>query len=175
MLEQFNILVSTSRGNERNACSELWYLLRELGDRRAEIEATGIIGLVIAQTELDPIDALEGLHKKLIESPWKFRYILKVTPIQRVVSSDVTKVADGVTELSKSIRPGESFKITVEKRHTSLSSREVIKIVADRVERRVNLDNPDKIVLIQIIGDLTGISIIRPSDVLSVEREKRSI
>jgi tRNA(Ser,Leu) C12 N-acetylase TAN1 len=37
----------------------------------------------------------------------------------------------------------------------------------------VDLDDPDKIVLIQILGELTGVSIVPPGKILSVEREKR--
>ena len=32
LLEDFNLLATTSRGNEEDLCSEIWYLLREMGD-----------------------------------------------------------------------------------------------------------------------------------------------
>jgi tRNA acetyltransferase TAN1 len=174
LLTQFNLLISTSRANERNACSELWYLLGELGDRRANIDVTGIIGLIVAQTEMDPIRALEGLHRKLVEDPWKFRYILKVTPIQRVVPSEILEIMKAALELSERITPEENFRITVEKRHTSLSSKEIIDAIAKKINRSVKLDNPNKIVIVQVIESVTGVSILRSSDILSVEREKRS-
>ena len=175
LLTEFNLLVSTSRGNERNACSELWYLLGELGDRRAKIDTTGVIGLVVAQTEIDPIEAVEGLRRKLIESPWKFRHILKVTPIQMVIVSDMSKMAEAASKLSATIKPQESFRITVEKRRTELSSREIIKTMAERIERPVDLNNPDKIILVQVLGKMTGVSVIPPTGILSIEREKRAI
>ncbi len=175
MLQQFNFLIATSRGNERNSCSELWYLLGELGDRRAKIDTTDIVGLVVAQTQLDPICTLEEFRRKLIESPWKFRYVLKVTPIQRVISSELQEIVKSVCEISDGIKPDESFRITVEKRHTTLSSGEIIKTVAELIPRSVNLDTPDKIVLIEIVGDRTGISLIHPSGILSIEREKRTL
>jgi tRNA(Ser,Leu) C12 N-acetylase TAN1 len=34
------------------------------------------------------------------------------------------------------------------------------------------LENPDKILLIEVIGGLTGMSLIKPSDVLAVVKEK---
>ena len=175
MLQKFNLLIATSRGNERNSCSELWYLLGELGDRSAMIDTTGIVGLVVAQTEFDPICTLEEFRRKLIESPWKFRYILKVTPIQRVIASELPEIAKCVSEISDGIESDESFRITVEKRHTTLSSGEIIKMVAELIPRSVSLDTPDKIVLIEIVGDRTGISLIRPSGILSIEREKRTL
>jgi tRNA(Ser,Leu) C12 N-acetylase TAN1 len=55
LLNDFNLLISTSRGNERNTCSEMWYLLGEAGDRSAIVERTTVIGLVVARTKLDPL------------------------------------------------------------------------------------------------------------------------
>jgi len=44
LLKDFNLIVSTSRGNERNTCSEMWYLLGEVGDRGSTVEPTPAIG-----------------------------------------------------------------------------------------------------------------------------------
>jgi len=56
----------------------------------------------------------------------------------------------------------------VEKRHTQLSSREIIEAVASRIERKVRLENPDWIVLVEVLGGLTGISVVRPDQILSL-------
>jgi len=63
----------------------------------------------------------------------------------------------------------------VRKRHTTLSTKEIVETVARNIDRKVDLENPDKIVLIEILGELTGVSVIAPSDVLSMERAKRSV
>jgi len=36
----------------------------------------------------------------------------------------------------------------------------------------VNLENPDKILLIEVLGALTGVSLLKPSDILGVVKEK---
>jgi len=50
LLRDFNLLVTTARGNEENACSEVWYLLGEIGDRAAVVDKTGVMGLIAAKT-----------------------------------------------------------------------------------------------------------------------------
>jgi len=175
LLSEFNLLVSTSRGNERNACSEIWYLLRELGDSGPETDRTPAIGLVVAKTKMNPILAVQELAKKLVESPWKFRYIQKVSPIEKVVSSSIAEIEKCVLTMVDRIGEEESFRVTVRKRHTTLSTKEIVENVARNIDRRVDLESPDKVVLIEIIGELTGVSVVGPSDVLSVERAKRSI
>ncbi len=173
MLKDFNLLVSTSRGNERNTCSELWYLLGEAGDRNSVVERTPVIGLVVARTKIDPVTAVERLRSLLLERPWEFRYTLKVTPLTGTVPSDPQRIEDYAVELAGSLKRDEKYRITVEKRRTSISGRALIEAIARRIDRKVDLETPDKIVLIQIVGEVAGISIIPPDKILSVEREKR--
>jgi len=173
MLSDFNLIISTSRGNERNTCSEMWYLLGEVGDRGSSIETTGVIGLVVAKTKLEPIKAIRDLRTLLKERPWEFKYTLKVVPVQKVVTAEVPEIENTAVGLAVGIADTEKFRITVEKRHTALASKTIIDTVAKKIERTVNLDEPDKIVLVEVIGQLAGVSLIEPTDILSVEREKR--
>jgi tRNA acetyltransferase TAN1 len=175
LLSEFNLLVATSRGNERNACSEIWYLLRELGDDRPQTDRTEAIGLVVAKTKMSPVEVVQGLSRKLVESPWKFRYIQKVTPLEKVVPSDFEEIEKCVSAMVDGIGREESFRITVKKRHTKLSSKEIVERTARIIERRVDLEHPDRLVLIEVLGESTGISLIKPTDILSVARVKRSI
>ena len=175
MLEDFNLLISTSRGNEGNACSEIWYLLGEVGDKEAKVDVTPVIGLVVARTFLSPIEVVHKLRSLLKERPWEFRYTLKVTPIEEVVATNLEVIRKLTVELVKKIGDNQTFRVTVEKRHTSTSTKDLIEAVASGIERKVDLENPDKIVLIEVIGKLAGISVLEPKDILSVEREKRSL
>jgi tRNA acetyltransferase TAN1 len=173
LLNDFNLIISTSRGNERNTCSEMWYLLGEIGDRGSSIETTSVIGLVVAKTKLDPVKAIRDLRALLKERPWEFKYTLKLVPVQRVVEAQLDKIEQAALDLAARIGEKEKFRITVEKRHTDLSSKTIIETVAKRIERTVDLDSPDKILMIEVIGQLVGLALIQPEDTLSVEREKR--
>jgi tRNA acetyltransferase TAN1 len=173
LLSDFNLIISTSRGNERNACSEMWYLLGEVGDRGSAIETTSVIGLVVAKTKLDPIKAIRDLRILLKERPWEFKYTLKLVPVQRVVEAQMREIEEAALNLASRIEEKEKFRITVQKRHTDLKSKEIIDAVAKRIDRPVDLESPDKILLIEIIGELAGLALIGGEDVLSVEREKR--
>jgi len=175
LLDDFNLLVSTSRGNERNTCSEVWYLLGELGDKNARVDVTSAIGLVVAKTILDPVDVVHKLRMILKERPWEFRYTLKVTPVQRVVQTDIEEIKRVSADLAREITAGETFRVSVEKRHTDVAGREIVEAIASGIDRKVNLEKPDRIVLVEVLGKLSGISILRPDDILSTERERRSL
>lgn len=172
VMEDFNLLVSTSKGNENNACSEIWFLLGELGDREALVDKTEVAGLVVAKTKLDPFKVIEGLRAILRERPWEFRYVLKVIPIEVVVRTRIDEIKRAAASLHHKIQENETFRVTVEKRHSEISSKEIIEAAVENLNRKVDLNNPDKIILIEVLGRLTGISVIKPTDILSVVKEK---
>jgi len=172
VLKDFNLLITTSRGNEEDTCSEIWYLLGEIGDSAVKVDKTGITGLVVAKTAFNPFEVIEKLRKILMERPYEFRYTLRVIPIEKIVRTDLGEMERAVTELTSKIEENESFRVTVEKRFTDMTTQEIVEVVAASIERRVDLSNPDKIILVEVVGRLTGISIISPEQILAVMREK---
>ena len=173
MLRDFNLLITTMRGTETDACSEVWYLLGEVGDMTPKVEKTGVAGLVAAKTAFNPHEVIEKLRQILKERPYEFRYSLRIIPIDRVVRTDLNEIQRVATELALSkIKETESFRVTVEKRFTETPSRDIIEAAATNIERQVNLNNPDKIVLIEVVGGLTGISVVKPTDIIATTKEK---
>jgi tRNA acetyltransferase TAN1 len=172
MIRDFNLLATTSRGNESYACSELSYLLGEIGDSAPTVDKTGISGLIAAKTALNPLDVIEKFRKFLHERPYEFRYTLRIIPVEKVVHTDLGEIQKAVMELGSKIGEGETFRVTVEKRFTGTSTQDIIEAAAANIQRKVNLNNPDKILLIEVVGGLTGVSVIKPEEILSVMKEK---
>ncbi len=173
MINGFNLLATTSRGNERPMCNELLYLLKEeLGDAQAETSKTKIRGLIVAKTTLDPCAVIEKLRAILKERPYEFRYALRILPIERVVPTDLEEIKRATAELAARIGENETFRVTVEKRFTTLHSKDLIEAAASDIKRKVDLENPDRILLIEVLGALTGLSLLKPSDILAVVKEK---
>lgn len=167
---KFNIIATTDRGLEIQACNELKSLLKDLGDSNAIVNATNILGLIIAETSLDPFKIIEDLKKIYIENPDKIFYLKRVIPIQVLTETNIEKIVKATLPLINSIKENETFRITVEKRRTNISSMDIIKAVAALVNRKVNLENPDKIILIEIIGKYAGISIIKNDQIFNVHK-----
>ncbi len=153
-------------------CYELTFLLKTAGDPEPKVDKTSIRGLVVAKTTLDPVETIDKFKALLAEKPYEFRYSLRIIPIQKVVHTDVEEVKTAALELAKSMSEEETFRITVEKRFTTLHSRDLIEAVANNIKNKVNLHNPDKVLLMEILGGYTGISLLKPSDVISVLKEK---
>ena len=172
MLRNFNLLATTWRGNEENACSELRYLLGEIGDSAPTVDKTGVAGLIAAKTAFNPFEVIEKFRKILHEHSYEFRYTLRIIPVEKVVRTDLGEIQQAATELSSKIGEDETFRVTVEKRFTETPTQDIIEATAANIERKVDLNNPDKILLIEVVGRLTGLSVIKPNEMLAVMKEK---
>jgi len=168
----FNLIVSTSRFREEEAQNEILDLLDMFGDPEAEAEITEVKGLLLAQTALDPFAVIDELKELVASEPWQVRYILRVLPIEVVVPTELDMIRHAAKELAAKIDK-DSFRITVEKRHSPLESIEVIKAIAGEIESKVDLENPGWVVLVQILGGQTGVSVIKPDQMFSSVVEKR--
>lgn len=172
MVKEFNMLATTYRRLERVACSELRRLLMQVGDLDPMVSKSGVSGLIAAKTSLNPSTAVAKLREILRDRPYEFRYLLRVMPIQKLVTTGMVDIESATKELGSEIGEDETFRITIEKRFTELHTNEIIEKIAANIKRKVNLTKPDKILLVQIVGEVTGISVIGPNDVLSVLKEK---
>lgn len=172
-MRRFNLIVTTFRRQETIAVSELRDLLGYLGDKEAEVEMTKISGLITASTSLDPFYVIEKVSEILSNEPWRISSLLRFIPVEEVVPTRMEDIVEAASKLSRKIPEESSFRITVEKRHTSLSSQDIIKAVAEKIHRRVDLKNPDYIVLIEVLGGVTGVSVIRPQQVISSMKQEK--
>ncbi|MCD6564033.1 MAG: THUMP domain-containing protein [Thermoproteales archaeon] len=177
MLKRFNLVVSTIRGREEDCISELWYFLKELGDDDIIIGKTGLPGLLVARTSLDPFYVVRELKRKACENPWYFRFILKIVPIQLTTINNIENIKEEALKLAQSmLDKKQKYRITIRKRLTDMRSENIIGAIAPNLENKVDLENPDKIIWIDIIGEEAGISILNPDDIVSLEiirRKKR--
>ena len=175
MIRDFNLLATTEPHSRSEACSELWMLLRAVGDETPAVDRSPVKGLITARTNLDPLEAIGRLRTELREDPDRFRVLLRVIPVETRVQTDLNGIAETAEKMAERIGEAESFRITVEKRRTDLRSLEVIDTVAEGIDRKVDLDEPDWIVLVEIVGKVTGISVIRPEGLLNVQKERAGL
>lgn len=170
ILRNYNLLVSCPRERERAAESEVRYFIGDiLEDAELEISRTPVSGLLACKTSLNPFEVIKRLKEFADENPYQFRFAIRFTPLEECVDSEITKIVEATQRLLQKIGENESFRVTVRRRHTELDNMEVVIAVADVIPRKVNLDTPDKTVLVEIVGDWTGISVLdEKDDILSI-------
>jgi len=170
-----NLIITCARHLEPETEEELMSILDDLGDSEPKISITNMSGILTAETKLDPIEVVKKIKEMVLDEPWSVRYCLRIIPIQKIVESQIDEIEKAVSEMSERILDDETYRISIEKRNSNLSSKEIITKIANQIKNKVSLEFPDRIILIEILGNKTGISILKKSDVLSIEKTKRSI
>lgn len=170
-----NLIVTCARHLESETVEELSGILEDLGDSEAKITITEMSGILTAKTNLEPVDVVKKIKEMLLDEPWSIRYSLRIIPIQKITESKIEEIEKTVSEMANQISEDETYRISIEKRNSNISSQELITKIANKIKNKVSLEYADKIILIEILGNICGVSILQKSDILSIEKTKRSI
>jgi tRNA acetyltransferase TAN1 len=168
-MKNFKLLVSTPRYNEKSARAELWFTLLICGDKYPIISNLELRGLITAFTKLDVFEVINQIKALLKNDPNFFTYVLKLVPIQYVCDTDLGLIKETVKNHYKSrINPVDSFRIKLNRRDNKFIERDVlIDEVASIFDNPVDLENPDKILRIELLDTICGISFLEKGDVIS--------
>jgi len=168
-----NLIITCQRNLEEPTILEIQNILERFGDADAIIEKTIFSGIIQIETKLDSMNVLDGFKDLIEEEPWLIKYCSRIIPIQEECESKLEHITDKVNSLSSIIKKNETYRITVEKRQSSLHAKDIISKIADSLSNKVSLENSDWEIIIQVLRDRTGISIIPPNSILSVHKQKR--
>ncbi len=168
-----NLIITCARSLESETKNEISKILDELGDQEPEILNVGMRGILMVNTMIEQSKIIDYVKNKMIEEPWLIRYCLRIIPIQMITETEIDKIKQNVIKLKDTIQKNDSYRITIEKRNTDISSTEIITEIANIFPNKVSLNQPDWIVLIEILGNDTGISILKDDELFSLDKAKR--
>ena len=168
-----NLLVTCARNLEAETKNEIGKILDEIDGQESEVLNVGMRGILMVNTNIEPSKIIDWVKDKVVEEPWLIRYCLRMIPIQSVTETEMSKITKEVIKLKDVIQQNDSYRITIEKRNTDVSSTEIITDIAKIFPNKVSLNQPDWIILIEILGDKTGISILKDSEIFSLDKTKR--
>ena len=81
--------------------------------------------------------------------------------------SDIQSMKHGIRKIAR-IGPGERWMMVVEKRrYAAQETPDIIKELAETIDAKVDLSNPDFIVRVDILGPFAGIGLLHPGEVFS--------
>ncbi len=170
-----NLIITCARHLEPETITELGKILEFFGDENPEISRTDMSGVLTAKTKLDPFEVVKKIQEKINDEPWSIRYSLRVIPIERVIETDFEEISNEVLSLMNKVSENETYRITIEKRNSDISSTEIISKIAGNIPNKVSLEEPDWIALIEILGKKTGVSVLKSDDIFSLELSKRGL
>ncbi len=168
-----NLLITCGRNLESETENEIGKILTESGDQKPEIYKSDMRGILFVNTNIETSKIVDYVKVKIKDEPWSIRYCLRIIPIQLECDTEIEKIKQNIQRLKKTIQKNDSYRITIEKRNSDISSQEMISEIAGLFSNKVSLDVPDWIVLIEIFGNKTGVAILKNDGIFSLEKSKR--
>jgi len=168
-----NLLITCQRNMEYETINEITQLLDIFGDSNPNILKTKFSGIIIAETVLEALEVIERFRRKIENEPWELRYSSRIIPIQKICQTDLALIRQNVIDLIPSIKSDETYKISLEKRDSEIMRSEIISNIADLLTNKVSLEEPDWEIILQILGDKTGIGVMPKNSILSITKIKR--
>ena len=168
-----NLIITCQRNLEDSTILEVQNILERFGDTEIVIEKTVFSGIIQVKTSLDNMEVLNNFKELIDDEPWLIKYCSRIIPIQEECESKLDEIKKTVVKLSHVIKKDDTYRITVEKRHSSLHTKDIISNIANSLSNKVSLENSDWEIIIQVLKNKTGISVIPPNSILSVDRLKR--
>ena len=158
---------------EVETINEVTHLLDEFGDPNARSSKTGFSGIIKIETVMELLELIKKFRDKIENEPWELRYCSRIIPIQKTCKTDLISIKDNMIELISSIKANETYKISIERRNSELIRSEIISNIANLLSNSVSLEIPDWEIIIQILGNETGISVMPANSILSISKIKR--
>ncbi len=168
---QPNLLITFDPTKEVSARQEIQALLRSVQEK-GEIIETEVHGLFKAKVR-DPRNVVKRLRELCLQDPEKFERTHHWTPVDLWTSSQLQVMKDTIGRLSEQIKDHESWKLKVDARHYTESTQNLAIPLTEKVQKgNVNLDDPDKVIKVDIIGKEAGISLLDRDEILNVLKIK---
>ena len=168
-----NLIVTCSRHMEEDAVNEITKFLQDIGDIESEIEISEFSGIITVSTSLNPFDLVEKIRTKILDEPWSVRYCHRFIPIQETTGTSLDEITKAVQKHVNIMKPTDSYRITIEKRGSDLSSKNMIEEIAKIIQNKVSLEEFDWNVIIEVLGKTAGISVLKDKDIVSTLKVKR--
>ncbi len=163
-LEKINLLVTCPRGIEDKIASNLYFILKsDLLDSQAECELSSYPGVVYAYTSKSLSHVISFIKNKLNENKWYLGNFSRLIPLHKTTDLNEDEIIRASLELAAQIKIGEKFKIQVNNRGKKFNTQILINKIACKIDRRVDLEHPDKIILLEVLDGFCGVSLLDDS------------
>lgn len=169
---KFNLIVTYDPNHEGTAKKELEEVLAKIGEK-PRIADSGVGGLFKVYVS-DARRVVKRLADLCKADPNLFVATNSYTPIDAWCSSEPEAMQKKIKPLESGIGTSERWKMVLNKRHWDKmkGTKLIIKLTESISRAKVDLENPQKIVQVEIIGKEAGISLIEPGEALNVPKLK---
>lgn len=169
-MNNMDLLISYPWGRLHQARTEIIQILKQFGDPDPVVERTSVAGIALVHTCLDNRALIRQCKALWQESGTdRFQFAIKWVPVDYWCETDLDAMKQLIdTELKDRIAPNQTWGMVVKKRrYQKHHSIDIVRHLAQDVDRQVNLNEPDWIIWVDIIGKQTAIALLKRGEIFS--------
>jgi len=166
-----DLLISYSWGQFYRAKHEAIGILQGFGDPDPKVEKTAVLGIAVAHTSLDNREVIRRCRALWKQQPLaSFEFSIKWVPMDHWCATDLDAMKQLIDDKIKpQIAEGQTWGMKVHKRRwQKYHTDEIVDYLAEGIDRQVDLNHPDWIIWVDVIGRWTAISLLRPDEIFSL-------
>ena len=131
------------------------------------------MGIGVVHTSLNNRQVIHQCRELLHQGKNRFEFAVKWVPVDYWCWTDLDSISQLIDEnIVPRIEPNETWAMRVNKRRwQKYHTLDIVTTLAAHIDRKVNLSQPDKIVWIDILGNDTAVSILKPDEIFSAVLE----
>src|SRR3989338_8506265 len=163
---QPNLLVTYNPTHPGKAEKEVRAILDDFGEFEFIDSTTPGVFLIHAKDVKNTIVKLNHVPQDSFENTYKW------VPIETWVKTDVREMSAVLKSYNKHIGDSESWKLMLFKRlYDDHTTTELIQLLTDNIDREnVDLKNPQKHVVVEIVGHKSGLSLLNKNEYLDTQK-----
>lgn len=165
-----DLLVSYSWNHFYPTREEIMRILQSFGDPAAKVIWSSVMGIAIVHTSLDNREVIKQCHDLFKNESQPFQFAIKWAPVDYWCETSLAAIKEAIDlKIAPQIGEHETWGMKVKKRrwqqyHTS----EIVEYLAADIKRKVNLDQPDKLVWVDVLSKRTALSLLKPGEIFSL-------
>lgn len=171
-MQDYNVLVTFHHTDKAHAEEEVANVARDAGLRLEDMMESIVPGLLYLRVEGSGKEAVRKLRQFAFRFPEVFHYTHRWTPVEEWVRSTPEAMVSAAKTFGGRIRKDERWRMDIEKRHyREGSSQDLIRMLTDPIEAgEVDLEEPERIVKVEIIGEFAGFALVEAEDCLDINQ-----
>lgn len=168
--KEANLLVTFDPTHIESAKKEILDLLKEIKEKAEILTADDGVAEIVVKDARKAVAELEKLAKKNIE---RFAHTMHWTPIDTWTKNNIADIQKALKEFEKKIGEKEAWKMELKTRKLKEKPDE-IKLILKLTEvidrKNVDLQKPEKIVKVEIIGNKAGLALLKKNELLNISK-----
>lgn len=174
MAKEANLLVTFDPTHEETALKEISSLLGIVKEKADILKSDEGVAEVLVKDAKKAVKQLSALCKKELD---KFAHTFHWIPIEKWCKSEAAEMKKIIAELGKKIKKEEKWKMDLKVRKVKERPDEIKLILSltEGVDKpNVDLQNPEKTIKVEIIGNKAGLALLGRDEMLNVAKLKES-